>query len=182
MHLQADHLSQLSDEVGSIPIDDRLRDENLFVMTTKVEWYACIVEFLTTQQLAKNWTEEVRMKVMVHNRHYTVVGHMLFRRGVDGLLRRCVSEVEMSSILVAYHDSTCGGQFSGQLTGQKILKVSYFWPDLFKVVRDYIKKCDACQRYARNDLRMELPLHVSLPLVLFEKWEIDYVGEVHPHS
>ena len=45
-----------------------------------------------------------------------------------------------------------------------------------------MKKCDACQRYARNDLRMENPLHVSLPLVLFEKWEIDYVEEVHPHS
>ena len=29
---------------------------------------------------------------------------------------------------------------------------------------------------------MEMPLHVSLPLVLFEKWGIDYVGEVHPHS
>lgn len=29
---------------------------------------------------------------------------------------------------------------------------------------------------------MEMPLHVSLPLVSFEKWGIDYVGEVHPHS
>ena len=27
-----------------------------------------------------------------------------------------------------------------------------------------------------------MPLHVSLPLVPFEKWVIDYVGEVHPHS
>ena len=29
---------------------------------------------------------------------------------------------------------------------------------------------------------MEMPLHISLPLVSFEKWRIDYVGEVHPHS
>ena len=36
--------------------------------------------------------------------------------------------------------------------------------------------------YARNDLRMEMPLHVSLPLVYFEKWRIDYVGEIHRHS
>jgi hypothetical protein len=27
-----------------------------------------------------------------------------------------------------------------------------------------------------------MPLHVSLPLVSFEKWRINYVGEVHPHS
>ena len=29
---------------------------------------------------------------------------------------------------------------------------------------------------------MEMSLHISLPLVPFEKWGIDYVGEVHPHS
>ena len=28
---------------------------------------------------------------------------------------------------------------------------------------------------------MEMPLYVSLPLVPFEKWGIDYVGEVHPN-
>ena len=28
---------------------------------------------------------------------------------------------------------------------------------------------------------MEMPLHVSLPLVPFKKWEIDYVEEVHSH-
>ena len=27
-----------------------------------------------------------------------------------------------------------------------------------------------------------MPLHVSLPLIPFEKWGIDYVGEVHPKS
>lgn len=29
---------------------------------------------------------------------------------------------------------------------------------------------------------MQLPLHISLPLVPFEKWGIDYVEEIHPHS
>ena len=29
---------------------------------------------------------------------------------------------------------------------------------------------------------MDLPLHISLSLVYFDKWRIDYVGEVHPNS
>lgn len=28
---------------------------------------------------------------------------------------------------------------------------------------------------------MEMSLHISLFIVFFEKWRIDYVGEVHPH-
>ena len=182
MHLQADHLSRISDEVGSCPIDDNLQDDNLFLVTAKADWYAGIVEFLTTQQLTGELTREERRKIRVNSRHYTVIGHRLFRRGMDGILRRCVSEVEAPSTLAACHDSACGGHFSGLLTGQKVLRAGYFWPELFKDAKEYVSKCDACQRYARNDLRMEMPLHVSLPLVPFEKWGIDYVGEVHPHS
>ena len=76
-----------------------------------------------------------------------------------------MSQVEVSDILEASHDSACGGQ----LTGQKILRASYFWPTLFKDSHDYVRKCNACQRYTRNDLRMETSLHVSLSLIIFDK-------------
>ena len=33
------------------PVDDRLINDNLFVVTAQLEWYADIVEFLTTLQL-----------------------------------------------------------------------------------------------------------------------------------
>ena len=182
MHLQADHLSRLSEELGTTPIDDSLIDDRLFLVTSTPDWYAGIVEFLTTQQLPTEWTKEEKRKVRVNSRHFAVIGNRLFRRGADTILRRCVSQVEVPGILEACHDSACGGHFSGQLTGQKILRAGYFWPTLFQDSHDYVRKCDACQRYARNDLRMEMPLHISLPLVPFEKWGIDYVGEVHPHS
>ena len=111
------------------------------------------------------------------------LGHRLFRRGSDGLLRGCVYKTKVQSILFACHDSACcSGHFSGQLTCQKILMTGYFWPTLFQDAHDYVKNCDVCQMYAWNDLRMEMPLHVSIPLVPFEKWSIDYVGEVYPHS
>ena len=182
MHLQADHLSRLSDEIGSSPVDDSLRDDNLFLVTAKADWSVGIVEFITTQKLTGKLMGKKKRKIRVNSRHYKVIGHRLFRRGMDGILRRCVSEVEALSILAACHDSVCGGHFSGLLTGQKVLRAGYFWPELFKDAKEYVKKCDACQRYTMNDLRMEMPLHMSLPLVPFEKWRINYVGEVHPHS
>lgn len=44
-----------------------------------------------------------------------------------------------------------------------------------------MKHCDVCQRYVKNDLRMDMSLYVSLPLISLEKWGIGYVGQVHPH-
>ena len=138
------------------------------------------MKFLTIQKLSKEWIKEKRMKVRVNSRHFAVVRHMLFRRGADGLLRRCVSEGEVLSILKACHDSTCGGHFSSQLTGQKILRARYFWSTLFKESHEYVSRCDACQMYVRNDLQMKMPLLVSLPLVPFEIWEIEYVEKSTP--
>ena len=96
-----------------------------------------------------------------------MIGNRLFRRGADTILRRCVSQVKIPDILQVCHDSACGGHFSGQLTGQKILRASYFWHTMFQDSHDYVRECDSCQRYARNDLRMEMPLQISLSLVLF---------------
>ena len=181
MHSLADHWSRLSEEMGDNRVDHRLVDASLFMITAEPDWYAGIVEFLTTQKLPEDWTKEKRRRVRVNSRHFAVTGHRLFRRGTNGLLRRCVLEVEVPSNLKAYHDSACGGHFSGQLTGQKILRAGYLWPTLFKDSHNDVMYYDVCQRYARNNLRTKMPLHVSLPLVHFEKWGIDYVGEVHPH-
>ena len=121
MHLQADQLSRLSEDMRTHPIDDRL-----FVVTATPDWYAGIVKFLTTQQLPAEWTKEERMKVRVNSRHFAVVDNRLFRRRADTILRSCVSQVEVPDILEACHDSACGGHFSGQFTGQKYLELAIF--------------------------------------------------------
>ena len=63
MHLQADHLSRLSEDMGTTPIDDSLIDDRLFVVTTTLDWYAGFVEFLINQQLLAEWTKGKIKKV-----------------------------------------------------------------------------------------------------------------------
>ena len=69
-----------------------------------------------------------------------MVGNRLSRKGADGILRRCMSEAEVPDILTSCHDSACGGHFSGQLTGQNILRAGYFSPTLFKDSHAYVKR------------------------------------------
>ena len=61
MHLQADHLSRLSEEMGESPINDMLIDDNLFVVTASPDWYAGIVEILIIENcrgIGQRRTEE----------------------------------------------------------------------------------------------------------------------------
>ena len=90
MHLRADHLSRLSENMGESPIDDRLVDDNLFVIKAKPEWYVDIVEFFTTLKLPEHWTKKERIKIKINSRYFAMDAHRLFRSGTDGLLRRCV--------------------------------------------------------------------------------------------
>ncbi len=113
MYLQPDHLSRVSVEMGTSPIDDRFIDDNLFLVTSSPDWYAGIVEFLTTQRLPVEWTKEARKKVRVNSGHFAVVGNRLFRIGADGILRRRVSESEVLDILTSCHDSSLSAQNEG---------------------------------------------------------------------
>ena len=182
MHLQADHLSRLSEEVGTEEIDDEFPDGRLFTVQSVPLRYSYIAEFLSTQTFPPRLDRNEWRKIRVNSTNFAIIANKLYRRGVDGILRRCVDYIEVPAILEACHDSACGGYFSGRLTSQKILRAGYYWPTLFANATAHAKKCDACQRYARNDLHMDLPLYPTLPISLLEKWGIDYIGPIAPMS
>ena len=169
MNLQADHLSRLSTETGSEEMDDEFLDGRLFAVQKVPSWYSYIAEFLSTQAFPANLDRNKRRKIRVNSTNFAIIANKLYRRGIDRILRRRVDYTKVPDILEACHDSACGGHFSRRLTGLKILRAGYYWPTLFADAEAYAKKCDACQRYARNDLHMDLPLHPTLPISPLEK-------------
>jgi len=102
-------------------------------------WYEHIVEFLSTEQLPKGLSKNERRKVRVNSTHFALISGKLYRKGVDGLLQRCLTYGEVPAVLEACHDSACGGHFSGRLTAQKAFRVGYFWPTMFADVESHTK-------------------------------------------
>ena len=62
-------------------MDDRLVDDNFFVVTAKPDWYAGIVELFTIQKLPENWTKKKRRKVRINTSYFVVVEHTILRAG-----------------------------------------------------------------------------------------------------
>lgn len=70
----------------------------------------------------------------------------LYQSCANGMIHRCVLEVEMFSVLEAFHSSPMSGHHSGIQTAHKILKYRYYWRTINQDAHDFSKSCDRCQR------------------------------------
>jgi hypothetical protein len=61
----------------------------------------------------------------------------LFRRNYDGVLLRCLEKQDADKVLKELHDGLTGGNFAGETTTHKILRVGYYWPTVFKDAHAY---------------------------------------------
>ncbi|GKF37091.1 reverse transcriptase domain-containing protein, partial [Tanacetum coccineum] len=49
------------------------------------------------------------------------------------------------------------GHHSASVTGRKVYKSGFSWPTIFKDAKDYVMRCDACQRSGNISSRSEMP-------------------------
>ena len=91
------------------------------------------------------FSREERRKLRVHAKNYLIIGDTLYRRGVDSILRRCLTHEEAEIVLNDAHSGACGGHLSGFEMTQKILCVDYFFPTIFKYCAEVVKQCNPCQ-------------------------------------
>ena len=99
-----------------------------------------------------------KRKLRTDARFYIWDDPLLFRRGEDKIIRRCVPENEHNKILDKCHASPYGGHFVKDRTTQKILQSGFYWPTLFRDCSEWVKHCDRCQRMGNINRRNEMPL------------------------
>jgi hypothetical protein len=71
-------------------------------------------------------------------------------------------------VMAALHAGDGAGHRGVEATKQKIL-MTYWWPHLSRMVEQFVKSCDPCQRSQRQKYRERLTSDVPPPL-LFMKW------------
>ncbi|GJZ55104.1 reverse transcriptase domain-containing protein, partial [Tanacetum coccineum] len=64
----------------------------------------------------------------------------------DNVMRRCIVGNEILEILAYCHSGLTGGHHSASIIGRKVYESGFFWPSIFKDAKDYVMRCDACQR------------------------------------
>ena len=160
----ADHLSRVersTAEEEKIILTENFPDEQLFKVSFQLPWYADIVNYLACGVVPLEFSYQQKRKLRTDSGYYIWDDPLLFKRGADMIIRRCVPENEQSKIMNEFHASPYGGHFSGDCA-------------------EWVKLCDRCQKIGNISSRNEMPLRGIMVMQLFDVWGIDFMGPFPP--
>ncbi|KAL2228571.1 UNVERIFIED_CONTAM: Retrovirus-related Pol polyprotein from transposon 17.6 [Sesamum indicum] len=175
-NLVADHLSRLIIDGHSPPLKDEFPDEPLLATQGIIPWYADLVNFLATNALPNDLSRAKREKIRSDAKYYVWDDPYLWKYCSDQIIRRCVPESEVTSILEFCHSHACGGHFGPKRTALQVLECGLFWPNLFKDFYLFCKSCKNCQMTGNLGPRDQMPLTSILVCEIFDVWGIDFMG------
>ena len=179
----ADHLSRLEhiEDSEIIPINENFPDEQLWaVQEMNTPWFADFVNYLVTKMIPPEFTHHQKKKFMSEVQQYMWEDPLLFRHCADGIVRRCIPEEEMISVLHHCHSSPYGGHHGSEKTAAKVLQSGLYWPTLHKDAKSFVMACDRCQRTGNIGRRQEMPQSGILEVELFDVWGLDFMGPFPP--
>ncbi|KAK5833725.1 hypothetical protein PVK06_017579 [Gossypium arboreum] len=175
-NLVADHLSKIKTPFDDDPIKDEFPDESLFSTEAYYPWYVDIVNLLTTGSLPTELAQSVKNKLRREARYYIWDDPYLWKHCSDQIIRRCVPETEVTSILTFCHTEACGGHFGPKRTAHKVLECGLYWPTIFRDAFNFCKSCDKCQHTGNITRRNQMPLSPIHVCEIFDVWGIDFMG------
>ena len=85
-------------------------DESLFLISSSNLWYGDIIIYLQTQKYRLDTSRAEQKCIRYQSKDYMIVGNTLYHRGVDTVLRRCLTHEEDEKVLNDCHSGACGGQ------------------------------------------------------------------------
>ncbi|XP_015944952.1 uncharacterized protein LOC107470093 [Arachis duranensis] len=155
----ADHLSRIPHEEGGahqFKVNERFSDEQLMMIQESL-WFADIANFKAIREFPTNINKHMRRKLLNEAKHYIWNEPYLFKKGVDGILRRCISQEKGQKVLWQCHRFAYGGHFSGERIVAKVLQCGFYWPTIFKDAKELVSRCNECQRASNLPKKNEMP-------------------------
>lgn len=97
-------------------MEEGLPNAQLFVVCIADDYFADIIQFLSTGTTLEGYTTQKKKELVVRAIDFSVIARHLYKMGSDEILRRYVPEYEQQSILAEAYGGVVGGYYSGRET------------------------------------------------------------------
>jgi len=179
-NLVVDHLFRIiCDRESESSIFECFPDEQLYAVHPNL-WSADIVNYLVAGRIPESWIKNDKDRFFHLVKFFVWDNPCLFKYCSDQVLRRCIPNHEVRSVISFCHNQACGGHFSGRKTVAKILQCGFHWPTLFKEAFEYCKSYPRCQQLGGMSRKDMMPLNPIIMVEVFDVWGIDFMGPFPP--
>lgn len=97
------------------------------------EWYKYIIYYLLNLTCPDHLVSHKRRGIRLKATKYCVMKDGLRWRNIEGIVLRCVDEVESKKLISQFHSEFCGCHYIAATTVHKILRVGYYWSSFFLI-------------------------------------------------
>ncbi|MCO5549244.1 hypothetical protein L7F22_002711 [Adiantum nelumboides] len=154
----------------------------LFQAFVVPKWSNHIVTYLSNRTFPEDMSKQHQRAIEIEARDYSLIENQLYGKGRDQHLCLCANEDEYLPILEQAYVGLARGHFFSETTARAILMVGIWWPTLFADAKEFVRRCDACQR-AKMPTRVDsMPLRPKMGAIAFAKWGIDFVEPIQPSA
>ncbi|RDX71301.1 Retrovirus-related Pol polyprotein from transposon 17.6, partial [Mucuna pruriens] len=169
----ADHLSRIERESEPMPIRDEFPDEQLLHIKSATPWFADIYNYVATSQFPPRASRHYKEKIRSDAKYYIWDDSYL----CDKVIRKCILDAEIKSILQFCHSAPGGGHYGSTRTARKVLDCGLYWTIIFRDAHHFISTCERCQKagMALNQ-RHKIPQQPILFCAVFDVLGIDFMG------
>ena len=91
-------ISDFPSEAEELVCEDMFVDEHIFLISTLDPWYGGIIIYLQTLKTPTHLSRDERRRLCHVSKNYLIVDNTLYRRGVDSILRRCLTHEEAEGV------------------------------------------------------------------------------------
>jgi hypothetical protein len=107
-----------------------------------------ILEWLVEGKLPSDQTEARR--IARREKAFVLIDGEVYKRGVAGILMRCILGDQGRELLQEIHADTCGHHAGPRTLVRKAFRQGFYWPTVVADSKDIVQRCEGCQFYARQ--------------------------------
>jgi hypothetical protein len=130
------------EKMKPIRVDESAKDGD----TVRTDWRFPLMECI--RDSGKTMDKKLKQQVLKH----TSLDDALYRRTIDGMLLKCLSEEQAKEAVQEVHDGICGAHQSTHKMKWMLRREGFYWPTMVDDCIKYQKGCKACQRFGNIQL------------------------------
>ncbi|RDX70765.1 putative mitochondrial protein, partial [Mucuna pruriens] len=133
-------------------------------------WFVDICNYVATSQLPPEASRIYKEKLQSDVKYYIWDDPDLWRLCSGKVIRRCILDAEINSVLQFYHSAPGGGHSGSTQTARKVLDCGLYWPTNFRDVHHFVSTCERCQKaIMAMNRRHEMP---QQPILFCEVFDV----------